>query len=97
MSMAEVMLWRSLRGRGIDAKFRRQLPIGPYVADFACVDAKLIVELDGEPHDTERRQATDKERDAWLIRQGWRVLRFPNEMVLGGGDLVIDQIKLALA
>ena len=97
MSTAEAILWRTLRGRGIGAKFRRQLPIGPFVADFACVEAKLVVELDGAPHDAADRKARDVDRDAWLARQGWRVLRFQNELVLGGGDHVVDQIKKGLA
>ena len=97
MSTAEAMLWRSLRGRGIGTKFRRQLPIGPYVADFVCMEARLIVELDGEPHNTPDRKRHDMERDTWLARQGWRVLRFPNDIVIGGGDIVIDQIKAAIA
>jgi BirA family biotin operon repressor/biotin-[acetyl-CoA-carboxylase] ligase len=49
MTAAERMLWRGLRNRGIGAKFRRQVPIGPYVADFLCIDAHHIVELDGPP------------------------------------------------
>ena len=97
MTSAEAMLWRSLRDRGIGTKFRRQVPIGPYVADFACVAARLIVELDGQPHDEPERRAHDEIRDAWLARQGWRVLRIPNEIVIGGGDIVIGRIKAALA
>ena len=94
---AETMLWRSLRNRGIAAKFRRQVPLGPYVADFACVAARLVVELDGPPHDAPERRALDRRRDAWLTEQGWRVLRIPNDIVIGGGDIVIDRIKAALA
>jgi very-short-patch-repair endonuclease len=97
MSTAETILWRSRRNRGIEAKFRRQVPIGPYFADFACVAARLVVELDGAPHDAPERKSRDLERDAWLIEHGWRVLRFPNEIVLGGGDLVLDEIKRMLS
>ena len=56
MTVVETMLWRSLRNRGFGWKFRRQVPIGPYVADFACLAAKLIVELDGPPHETEEQR-----------------------------------------
>ena len=59
MTAAETMLWRSLRHSGIGAKFRRQVPIGPYVADFACVAARLIVEIDGRPHGEPEQQAHD--------------------------------------
>jgi very-short-patch-repair endonuclease len=97
MTAPETMLWRSLRNRGIAAKFRRQVPIGPYVADFACVAARLVVELDGRPHESAQRQEHDRYRDAWLARQGWRVLRVPNDIVIGGGDIVIGRIRAALA
>ena len=90
------MLWRILRTRGIAAKFRRQVPVGPYVADFACVAARLIVELDGRPHDDPERRAHDRCRDAWLTERGWRILRIPNDIVIGGGDIVIERIKAAL-
>ncbi len=96
MTSAETMLWRSLRNRGIAAKFRRQVPIGPYVADFACVPSRLIVELDGRPHDDPERRLHDQYRDAWLSERGWRVLRIPNDIVIGGGDIFVDRIKAAL-
>lgn len=97
MTAAEAMLWRSLRDRGIGAKFRRQVPIGPYVADFAYVTARLVVELDGRPHDGDEAQVQDRYRDAWLAGQGWRVLRIPNDIVIGGGDIAIGLIRAALA
>ena len=93
MSTAEAVLWRALRGRGIGAKFRRQVPIGAYVADFACVEAKLIVEVDGPVHDEPGRQHRDKDRDAWLTAQGWNVLRFKDAAVIGGCELIIAEIK----
>ncbi len=96
MTAAETMLWRSLRSRGVGPKFRRQVPIGPYIADFACVAAHLVVELDGRPHDDIERQDRDRERDAWLAEHGWRVLRIPNDIVIGGGDIVIERIKAVL-
>ena len=96
MTAAETMLWRTLRNRGIAATFRRQVPIGPYVADFACVPARLIVELDGLSHDDPERRLHDQYRDAWLAQHGWRVLRIPNDIVIGGGDIVVDRIKAAL-
>jgi very-short-patch-repair endonuclease len=69
MTTAEAMLWRGLRGRGVNAKFRRQMPIGIYVADFACVEAKLIVEIDGPAHAGAERQRRDEYRDAWLANR----------------------------
>lgn len=96
-TFAEEMLWRSLRGRGIGAKFRRQMPLGPFNLDFACVAARLAVEVDGPSHDTDDGRAGDAGRDAWLRARGWRVLRVPNALVTGGGDLALDAIRSALA
>ncbi len=98
MTNAEAMLWRLLRGSRLDGlKFRRQVPVGSYIADFLCFRHRLIVELDGAPHDGEERRSRDSTRDEWLRQQGYRVLRFPNDLVLGGGDLVIDAIRATAA
>jgi very-short-patch-repair endonuclease len=78
-SVTERKLWRLLRDRHLDGlKFRRQVPIGPYFADFLCLSAKLIVEADGPLHD----EAYDAKRDAFLRSRGFRVLRFPNAMIV---------------
>jgi very-short-patch-repair endonuclease len=98
MTNAEAALWRALRGSRIDGlKFRRQVPVGPYIADFLCFEHRLIVELDGTPHDSDERKNRDSVRDDWLRRQGYNVLRFPNDLVIGGGDIVIDKIQAAIA
>jgi very-short-patch-repair endonuclease len=96
MTVAETMLWRGLRNRGIGARFRRQVPVGPYVADFVCIEARLIVELDGPPHDKLEQRLYDMRRDTWLRKQGWQVLRFSNEDVSGGGNIVFDAIQKAI-
>jgi very-short-patch-repair endonuclease len=96
MTLAETILWGSLRGRGVGAKFRRQVPIGPYVGDFVCVSAKLIVELDGPPHQKSEQQAHDERRDRWLEANGWRVLRVSNDLVIGGSELVLQEIRNAI-
>ncbi len=93
---AEEILWRSLRDRGIGAKFRRQVPIGPYIVDFACVAAKLVVEVDGPSHDDPEQLAYDRRRDIWLRDQGWRVLRVSNELAVSGGDLALEPVKTLL-
>ena len=68
---AERRLWRLLRDRRLSGlKFRRQVPVGPYIVDFLCVGARLIVEADGSQHAENSR---DKVRDAYLARQGWKV------------------------
>ena len=97
MTNAEEILWRVLRSRRfLDLKFRRQVPIGSYVADFACIQQKLIVECDGGPHEDPDRRSHGARRDEWLVGQGWRVLRISNDRVIGGGNLVLDDIRSAL-
>ena len=74
MTDAERRLWSRLRGEQLGVKFRRQHPVGPYVLDFACLNPKLAIEVDGSQH---LEQASyDARRDAWLAAQGFRVLRF---------------------
>ena len=76
-TFAEARLWEMLRGRRMGGfKFRRQRPIGPYFADFCCLEAKLIVQLDGDSH--LGREAYDEARTDYLRDQGWYVLRFEN-------------------
>ncbi|MBZ9736339.1 DUF559 domain-containing protein [Mesorhizobium sp. CA18] len=87
---AEDRLWHELRGRRLDnIKFKRQVPIGRFVADFLCAEAKLIVEIDGSQHAESLR---DLERDAALKARGFRVLRFWNDDVLKELDAVCDTI-----
>jgi very-short-patch-repair endonuclease len=76
---AERRLWFELRDRRFFRfKFRRQQPIGPYVADFICFEAMLIVELDGSQHGLPENAASDRARTAYLTSRGYRVLRFWN-------------------
>ena len=90
---AERKLWFALRSRQFAGfKFRRQQPIGPYVADFVCFEAKLIIELDGGQHGLDRTVAYDENRSHFLERQGFRVIRFPNHEVHGGFTTVCDAI-----
>ncbi|MDR6523716.1 endonuclease domain-containing protein [Variovorax atrisoli] len=92
---AEALLWHHLRDRRMaNQKFRRQRPIGPYFADFACLEAKLIVELDGGQH-TEA-VAYDENRTRFIEAQGYRVLRFWNQEVLTQIDAVRERILQAL-
>ncbi|MBV9247580.1 MAG: endonuclease domain-containing protein [Methylobacteriaceae bacterium] len=83
MTRAETLLWRYLKaGRLGGLSFRRQAPVGKYIADFVCHTAWLIVEVDGETHDFEERVRHDQVRDAWLVSRGFAVMRFMNEEVL---------------
>jgi very-short-patch-repair endonuclease len=87
-----------LRGRQFEGlKFRRQAPIGRYIVDFACLERRLIVELDGGIHDAPFRDPErDRIRDAWLAREGYRVLRFRNGEVENNLNAVLDRIRKAL-
>ena len=95
---AERVLWRHLRARQFDGyKFRRQHPIGPYFADFACVRERLVVELDGGQHAQADDQTRDARRTQFLQAHGWRVLRFWNHEALANLDGVLQVIAMALA
>ena len=97
MTRAELLLWRYLKAHHLDGmQFRRQTPLGPYVADFCCHRARLIVELDGETHDFQERQSHDAMRDRWLKTQGYRVFRFTNDDVLKNIEGVVTAIAGAL-
>jgi very-short-patch-repair endonuclease len=80
MTRAETLLWRYIKAGHLDRlSFRRQVPMGAYIADFICHDARVVVELDGETHDFEERVGHDEARDAWFKARGYVVLRFTNE------------------
>jgi very-short-patch-repair endonuclease len=88
---AESRLWHHLRShRFAGIKFKRQQPIGPYIVDFVCLEKRLIIELDGGQHAFPG--VSDVERDAWLLAQGFTVLRFWNNEVLGNLAGVLDEI-----
>jgi very-short-patch-repair endonuclease len=82
MSLPEVLLWRELRGRPQGFKFRKQFPLLGYVADFACVGIRLLVEIDGIAHSMGDRPVRDAERDAVLTGSEWEVLRIAASDVL---------------
>jgi very-short-patch-repair endonuclease len=91
---AELKLWNSLRSRTIGGcKFVRQEPIGSFIFDFVCRERRLIIEVDGGQHATDRRDAA---RDEWLVQHSYRVLRFWNHDVLENIDGVPESIAAAL-
>ena len=96
MTEAEKRLWSRLRRGELGVRFRRQQPIGPYVVDFYCAAARLVVEVDGGQHN-ELRKAHDSRRDSWLRDEGYTVLRFWNTDVLANTDGVLAELMLALA
>jgi very-short-patch-repair endonuclease len=91
MTEAERRVWQILRSHGMNGyKFRRQVPIGRYIADFACHEARLIVEIDGGQHD--RSSPQEAERSGFLQNEGYRILRFWNNEVLANPDGVHQTI-----
>jgi very-short-patch-repair endonuclease len=98
MPRSEALLWSYIRKRAINgARFRRQHPIGPYVADFACVAARLIVEVDGATHSTPEELAHDARRTKYLETQGWTVIRVTNTDIYENMDGVWRTIAAQLA
>jgi len=95
---AERILWDALRGRKLDGfKFRRQYPLGSYVLDFVCVEQRLVVELDGAHHAGEDQLRHDQQRTAHLEHFGYRVVRYPNAVILSDLDTVLDDLRFELA
>ena len=95
MTDAERLLWRHLRNRQMHGhKFRRQVVIGRYIADFACIEARLIVEADGGQHGERTRY--DENRTRWFQSRGYRVLRFWNHEILNSLPDVLNTIAMAL-
>ena len=79
MTKAEVILWSRLRRGAMNGlRFRRQHPIGPFIADFACLKEKLVIEVDGPSHGTDEGKAYDARRTHFFKRNGWREMRVSN-------------------
>ena len=94
MTRPETMLWRHLKAHRLAALgFRRQSPMGNYIADFVAHSCRLVVELDGESNDFEQRLRYDRRRDQWFAARGYRVLRFTNDDVTKN----LEGVVLAIA
>ncbi|OYW40410.1 MAG: hypothetical protein B7Z42_04190 [Brevundimonas sp. 12-68-7] len=89
----EAKLWQHLRK--LDIRFRRQAPIGPYVVDFACHSAKLVIEVDGGVHNRTDVALRDLARDEWFLRQGYRVIRISTKRVEADIEAVAAEISKA--
>lgn len=94
---AESAVWNFLKGKNLDAKFRRQHIIGDYIVDFVCLDKQLIIEIDGEYHNEWEQQINDQKRTEWLESKGFTVIRFTNQDVLFDTDNVVSKILEALS
>ena len=91
----EQLMWKYLRNRRLfNFKFRRQFPIEPYIADFACLELKLIIELDGGQHAS--RINYDNHRSLFLKQRGFKVIRFWNNDVIENTEGVLEAIRLAI-
>ncbi|MBV9331884.1 MAG: endonuclease domain-containing protein [Alphaproteobacteria bacterium] len=95
-TVAERTLWQILRRKRFGVRFRRQQPIGPFVVDFYCAPAKLVIELDGNHHLSPEESSYDERRSRWLQSQGYAVIRFENSGVLNYEEAVIERIMAAL-
>ncbi|HTX50855.1 MAG TPA: endonuclease domain-containing protein [Caulobacteraceae bacterium] len=92
----EARLWMALRRRGVaNLRFRRQHPIGPFIVDFFCPSARLVVEVDGQIHTLENSPMRDDRRDLWLENHGLTVLRIPAMYVRDNLDAVLREIAAA--
>ena len=91
MTDAERRLWARLRFEQLGAKFRRQHPIGAFIVDFACLDPRLVIEIDGSQH--LEQAAYDSQRSDYLARQGFMVLRFWANEALSETDAVVESIR----
>ncbi len=94
LTLPEIVLWRELRK--LDVRFRKQVPADPYVLDFYCAKARLVIEVDGEAHERGDRPARDSRRDAWLAAKDIRTLRISATDVLRNLDGVMQHILIEL-
>ena len=91
---ADKLLWSRLRaGRFEGMRFRRQHPIGRYIVDFVCLERRLVIELDGGRHALLDGTLKDRQRDAWLEKEGYRVVRFWDDEVLMNICGVLDALR----
>jgi very-short-patch-repair endonuclease len=94
MTKAEAAMWNMLRDlRPYGARFRRETPIGPYIADFAWLSARLVIEVDGDSHETDEGRRHDHRRSIFMRNNGFTVLRFDNSQVLDGPDHAFATIE----
>jgi very-short-patch-repair endonuclease len=94
---AERIIWSALRAHRMNgASFRRQTPVGPYIVDFVCHAARLVVEIDGGQHFESKEEQRDARRDAYLTGRGFRVLRFNNHEVMSNRQGVLETIAAAI-
>ena len=93
---AEMVLWEYLRRNALEVRFRRQFIIGDYIADFACIEKRLVVEVEGLYHLTDEQMEEDRRRTYHISQLGYRVIRFTNEEIMTDINKVVAKIKESL-
>ena len=94
MTRAETIFWNAVRAGQFEIKFRRQVGIGPYIADFYSPKTQIVVEFDGESHDDALARSHDQERDAYMKSLGLYVIRFTNKEIENNLDAVLLRIRM---
>jgi very-short-patch-repair endonuclease len=90
LTKAEAVIWSKFKGKNLNGRhFRRQHPIGPFISDFACIEGKVVIEIDGATHMSDEDQARDSRRTAFLESEGWHVVRVWNNQVYDNRDGVL--------
>lgn len=95
-TMAEATLWRHLRNRNMQYKFKRQHPISQFIVDFYCAEAKLCIEIDGDSHLEAAQEEYDKMRTEYLEELGYQVVRFTNDDVRYNINAVVHEIVMVV-
>ena len=90
---SERLLWEYLKASKLGVKFRRQSPLGDYIAGFVCLSKKIVVELDGSIHNTKEQKEHDNLRDYSLEKMGFKTLRFTNNQIYNDIEMVLQTIK----
>lgn len=93
MTLAEEYIWNEVRAKKLGVTFRRQYPIADFIADFVCLQKRLVIEIDGGYHETTEQQQADENRTTVLTRLGYRILRYTNQEVLNDLTAVINDIQ----
>ncbi|PZR22440.1 MAG: cytosine methyltransferase [Flavobacterium psychrophilum] len=97
-TQSEILVWNCLRNRKLGYKFRRQHAVGGYIPDFVCIEKRLIVEIDGNYHNTPEQKEFDENRTLELeIKYNFKVIRFSNEEVSKDINTVLEKIKTVLS
>lgn len=97
MTPAEKILWRYLKNDALGVRFRRQFGIGSYIVDFCIPTLKIVIELDGNTHDSKEAKAYDKIRDDYIRAAGFTVIRFRNDEVYDTLNTTLDRITMCIA